>query len=514
MQTSSNNLELIGFLIACFGILHSRANDQPGNDYTSQVPAISKEHSIAFQDGHTRLSAPEDYPYQPDVSRVRDLIGVFESLSYQHGKEKNQPIISLSAAASRLFVMSNGLPLKKRCNKYVKLISKPPNTLTYSSVDLLMEEDNHICETEQVDAQLLPRLINERKFDSLGRLQTIVQSLESEKLNGLTDYDPSVKKDLLECMIYFIYRHQRATFGLTSIARTSLDNLGPEMDHRKGLELTLMKYQQIMSKIRQIEADDKKDEAYNSEWLNEILRLNDLARQNHYDLPKLVRDFITEPKRLDRLHSYDKLQIMAKSLVAKLVAIESQPQSNLTDENLEYINTLAELSKLVEMHKDLLPNEVANFLLEPKRWKLIKTKSRLAVDLAYDPNDKCALIDDDDDSTDSYNVDHLLKASSAQSYCRKLSEKLNCMLRTFNLHLMNSYQAMKLARSLNNYKIECIIRKSESSVLNGSQWLILSLTKKLSSWCSSRLREPSLSQIDKRSTMSVVELIHSIRGEG
>lgn len=510
MRTLTSRPGKEAFLIAVITLVNlacSQGVDQ--SDYASRTFVQSDEDSKNHYE--IASSKVEDYPYQPDVLRVRDLIEVFESLGSRsyHRKEKHEKIISLSEAASKLFVMSNGLPLKTKCNKYVKLISKP-NVLTYSVVDSLMEEDGHLSETEQSDAQIMPRLTNERKFDALGKLQTIIQSLESERLDKHSDYKPNVKKDLLECMNYYIYRHQRATFGLTGLVRDSLDELTSKVQQSDEIEFTLRKYHQLVSELEHIEAKEE-DEAPNSEWLNKLSKLNDLARQNNYELPKLVRDFMIEPKRLNRLHFFDQLQIEAKSLANRLIEIESGRSDSQLIESMEYIRALAKLNEIVESYKDSMPRELVDFLLEPARWRLIRTRSKLASSFGNGFNSSCAV--NYDNRSDMNNGDHI-GSSAAKFYCRNFSEKLDCTLRTFNMHLMNSGEAIRLARSISSYKIECIIRGSDSNTQNGSQWPVLSLTKKLSSWCSSRLREPSLSEADKTSTTIVLEMLRNIRGDG
>lgn len=508
MRTSSSRLGKVTCLITVVALVNSICSQATEQCDRASETLVRSGGDLIDQNEAAR-STPEDYPYQPDVSRVRRLIEVFESLSSRSytRKEKHEKIVSLSEAASKLIVMSNGLPLKTKCNKYVKLISKP-NVLTYSVVDSLMEDDSHPSETEQSDAQTLPRLMNERRFDALGKLQTIIQSLESERLNEHSDYKPNVKRDLLECMNYYIYRHQRATFGLTRLVRDSLDELTPKVQSDET-ELTLRKYHKLMSELEHIEAKDE-GEAPNSEWLNKLSKLNDLARQNNYELPRLVRDFMTEPKRLDRLHFYDQLQIEAKSLAARLVEIELGQSDLELIGSIEYMRALVNLNEMVESHKDSMPKELADFLLEPARWRLIKTRSKLATGLGKGSDSDCGV--KYENGLDMYDGHAILRASDA-NYCRKLSEKLNCTLRTFNVHLMNSDQAIKLARSISGYKIECIIRGSDLSSQNGSQWPVLSLIKKLSSWCSSRLKEPPSSQTDENSTAIVLEMLRDIRGE-
>lgn len=513
MQTPTNKLGIISLHICCsllFNLSISQAaTDQLAGDSTFELDRQSDERSndpLEFLQ-----SAPKDYPYEPNSSRVRDLIEVFETLSSRshYRSDKQEPIVTLSEAASRLFFLSDGLPLKTRCNKYVTLISKP-NVLTYSAVDLLMEEDGQLSETEQSSANPVSRLTNERKFDALGRLQTIIQSIESEGLSGHLDYEPNVKKDLLKCVNYYIYRHHRATLGLGFIVQDLSDKVSLEKDESEEVELTLFRLRQSIMKLERIEASVK-DEESNSDWLKELSNLNDLARQNKYELPKLVRDFITEPKRLNRLHSYDQLQIRAKSLASRLVELEAGRSHLDLVRDAEYIDTLAELNQIIELNKDVIPEDLHSLLIEPKRWRLIRAHSRLKPDSADDRDDTCSFAGGDELVQDNH--DALMKVSSAKLYCRKLSKRLDCMLRTFNSHLMKSSQAIKLARIMSSYKIECIIRESESADSSRSQWPILSLTRKLSGWCSSRLGQSHLSARDRASTAVVVKLLRSIRGD-
>lgn len=523
---SSNKLEIIKLsIIYLLALLINLAHSQVATNQTTLDAALKEpDRPIGGQSdeqpGLLNSSAPKDYPYQPDSSRVRDLIEVFEALNSRnyHRREKQEAIVSLSEAASRLFVFSNGLPLKTRCNKYVTLISKP-NVLTYTAVDLLMEDDNQISEVEQSDAQPLSRLMNERKFDALGRLQTILQSIESEGSPGHLDYESNVKRDLLQCVSYYIYRHQRATLGLSGLVQDLSDKLSLEKEGQSGgVELILKRLRQSMLKLEEIETRISENEEFKSDWLKELTNLNDLARQNKYELPKLVRDFLTEPKRLSRLHSYDQLQIKAKSLASQLVELESGRSEFDLVGDVEYLGTLAKLNEIVESNKDLMPEDLHKLLIEPKRWKLIRAHSRLTADFADeksldDHDTKCGFASNDHDEPDENNLFHddgLLKVSSAKLYCKKLSRKLDCMLRTFNSPLMNSAQAIKLARILSSYKIECIIRESDSSK---SQWPILSLTRKLSGWCSSKLAQPNLAREDQASTAVVLKLLRSIRGE-
>lgn len=356
--------------------------------------ALSLRLASSNDNESTNKQAPKDYSYSPKASRVRDLAGFFESIQRRNSDpasaataaddHKQDLLISLGEAASKLHLLMDGFPMEVRCNRYVKLIDRP-NIRTFATVNLLANEDKHFNEIEQNDVNLLSRLQNERSFDALGKSQSIIQSLDSERNNMRSDYDTEVQLDLLGCINYYIYRHQRATLGLIDYVRAARAKLEPNAATSAGShsKVALEKYRELLAAIKAIEAREpqRKD---NLAWLRAFAKMHDLVLENEFQLPKLVQDFVTEPKRLGRLRSFDEVLSEIDQVEKSILKHEADDGSDDLEQNENYRGLLFRLSDMVKEFGDLLPESSRKLVESPNRKRLIEdqaVRSRLrAVD--------------------------------------------------------------------------------------------------------------------------------------
>lgn len=344
----------------------------------SSIAAPTLETSEQLRDSIKK--APKDYVYSANGVRVRELAKFFESMKENHYteiKEKRNAIISLSEAASKLHFLTDGFSLDRKCNKYVKLINQP-NIRTFTTVNLLVNEERHFSETEQSDACILSRLTNERAFDALSKLQTIIQTLDSERVGRRrVSFEPGVQKDLLNCMGYFIYKHQRATSGLVEYIRQGEAKLEPILGQPSSTDAMLLKFSTLLDQVKSIEVEETLEgKNKTGKWLSELSKLQDSVIDNHYEIPKLVQDFLIEPIRLNRLTSCN--QILDQSHRLKAHILEIDVESDYFQISLEA------LEEIVESNSDWLPSELHKFvqdkrqLIEQKRPKRIQDLSNYA----------------------------------------------------------------------------------------------------------------------------------------
>lgn len=318
---------------------------------------------------------PKDYTFVAKKTRVSDLVNFFESMR-NHNEEdplayrKVNTMISLSEAATKLHTLSDSYPLEVKCDKYVKLISKP-DIRTFATVNELMKESKLFSETLQVDANLVSRIQDERTFDALGRMQTILQSLESEKTLGVSNYELIVQKQLLDCVNYYVYRHQRATFGVVNHVRDSMDKLPRSLTEYGGSEVLLRKFRDSMGRIKELERQQDETQFDHPSWINELSKVHELVIENNFEIPFIVHEFISDATRLDRLNLIDQALERSKQLMERLVELENERQIDISL-NPEYEAALDELYDLYSSYKDIMTKDIKDFVENPQRWEIIQ----------------------------------------------------------------------------------------------------------------------------------------------
>lgn len=468
----------------------------------------------------TQESAARNYIYSSGASRVRDLVGFYESMSGDNessNRDKQNKIISLSEAANKLRFLTDGLPLDTKCNKYVKLINRP-NIRTYSTVNLLVAEEKLAIETVQLNANLVSQLMGERQFDALGRIQTIIQSLEAEKENSKSSYTPAVQKDLLDCIDYYIYRHQRATSGLIVFAREAKEELARRGDQLDSSVVLSKKFSSSMDKIRRIEIEENETKVRNSSvWLNELSKLHQLVVENHYDIPKVVRNFVTEPRRLDRMNDCNIVLTRLATLKEQILSKESV--GNNIDSDDEYKQLLNEYAELVEQNNDLVREELKTFIKIPHRQQL---NDREIVGLPpNEPTSETAVQSEPEVATEiaievQGNQDELqttpvtvTNPTIIKDHCKESLDKFN-NLRSLNIRSANLSQVVSLTDHMIKFKRECLSGESNNDLQNQSRWSMISTMKRLNLWCSNRLRSNNLEDGERHSILEVMETIRNI----
>lgn len=353
--------------------------------------------------------APKDYVFSPNGSRVRDLASFFNTMAKNNEhieseeREQQDVIVSLSEAATKMHHLSWRKPIDDRCSKYVRLINRP-NIRTYAAVSQLMKENKLFDEIEQNEANLVSRLMNERSFDALEKLQTLLQTLESEKINSKSSFDPDVQKDLLDCMSYYIYRHQRATSGIVEYVRDAQEKIQPFLKRPRDDEVARRKFNQVMDEIKSIETTELENLRQTSHaWLKSLSKLHDLMVENSHDIPRPVQEFVIGPKRLGRLTSFN--HVMTRATELKRDLVEQESQGLISDER--YMKNLLELYNLCESDLGyLLSKEIVDFMHEPRRWRLGEDARRLADELskqtAQTPFSESSVLQSPNDSLDGH----------------------------------------------------------------------------------------------------------------
>lgn len=322
---------------------------------------------------YKRSRAPRDYAYSPLGSRVKDLIGFFEvldrsSVDKELAKKQNS-VLSLAESTSKLHRLTDGLPLEVKCDKYFHLISRP-NIRSIATISELMKENKMFSETIQADANLEARLASERDFDALGRIQAILQTLEAEKTLGKSNLEAVVQKDLLECVNYYIYRHQRATSELIGHVRGALDALTPEIIESSASEVVARKFRESIEKIKKIELQSSEESKLNyREWLIEMIELQKLIEKQNYEFPELVRRFLNEPKRLERIKLLEEVPRECKELMQNITLFENESGRDLTNDE-EYYTSLTKLQSRARLI-EFLDDGAWRFVNNPRRLDYI-----------------------------------------------------------------------------------------------------------------------------------------------
>lgn len=464
---------------------------------------ICTEHETSISDGKNQLSPsskPKDYSFTSNVSRVKNLVNFFEELNHDdyynsnsETRRKQDSVISLPEVASKLHLLSDGLPLDIKCNKYVRLIEQP-NIRTFNTVNQLVNEKRLPLEAEQDDADLVAKLLNERKFDPMGKIQTILQSLDSEKENLKSSYSQSVQKDLYDCLSYYIYRYQRATAGLIEHVRERQTDLCQSKQENE-FDVNLRKLNEAVERIELIESDEEFDIAA---WLRELSKLHDLVDQNNFEIPVKIQKFITQPDRLQKLESYSQVLDRAHELKEKLSSLEGDGQVFNKRDDQDYKKLLLELNELQNSNQNLLPVEMYNYIHESDRWQLIQEE------IMREDNKNGNEVDD---------------KKPLEESCKDMAAKLLNDLRIFNWQLTNQEEAKSLVLNLNRFMDECYGAEDTIELSNLSRqtrWPIISLTRKLSSWCLRMLKDsPPMTKLDenRQCLASVLEVLNKIKAK-
>lgn len=478
------------------------------------------------QDAIQLSHVPKDYSFPSVNTRVRDLINFFDSLSNHY--VPRDTVISLSEAATKLHLLTDSYPLEIKCDKFVKLISMP-NIRTFSTVNELVNDNKQFSEQVQTDANLITRLTNERSFDALGRMQTILQSLESEKTFGVSVYEPFIQKELLDCVNYYVFRHQRAISGVVKHVRDSMERLPQTINELGGIEIVLRKFRDVKQRIEQIERDGERGEFNNTAWLQEISRLHDLVIENDYEVPYVIQQFMANPDRLKRLDSLSTGLKRADELRDQLINMEIDANYTMLNTSTNYLEALRELYKLYASYKDILLDETRDFIQEPKRWKLVEERN--ANKYKIEPlNVNPPSIDDDKNFTlfeiaqnrsdDSKQDDVGTKVEQPKQIltndlkgtCREFSTDLQHNLEVYNYKNIDSEKAKSLAESINKFNTVCT-HESTKELSLPSKWSMVSLTQKLLKWCHDKQEDPSLSELDRASISSTIDMLRKIGGK-
>lgn len=447
------------------------------------------------------LNGPKDYAFTSDVSRVKNLVNFFEDLnnsdnfnSNSETRRKQDLVISLPEAASKMYILSDGSLLDLKCNKYVKLIEQP-NIRTFDMVNQLVNEKRLTVEANQDDANLIAKLLNERKFDAIGKIQTILQSLDSEKENLKSTYSLSVQKDLYDCISYYIYRYQRATTSLIEHVRKQQSDLC-QVEQEDDLDINLRKLNEAVGRIESIESNQEFDV---TAWLRELSILHDLIDENNLEIPVKIQKFVAQPDRLKRLESYNQVLGQANELKEKLSLLEGDKPVQTQTDNKEYIKILLELNELLNSHQVLLPVDIYNYIHELDRWQLIENE----------------LIKENEEE----NLIETIEEKSLEESCQDLANKLMESLRLFNWQLTSHEEAKSLSSNLNTFLDECYgVRNSiqMSNLVRQTRWPIISLTRKLSTWCLRMLKDLSLNaklEENRQCLASVLEALDKIKAK-
>lgn len=566
-------LSLVYKLNFCFCTEHGTGSDPNGNN----LLPIS--------------GTPKDYTFSSDTSRVKNLVNFFEEFKHDDNynsnpktRRKQNLLISLPEAAGKLHLLSDGLPLDIKCNKYVRLIEQP-DIRTFYKVNQLVDEKRLPVEVAQNDANLVEKLSNERKFDPLGKIQAILQSLDSEKENLRSSYSQSIQKDLYDCISYYIYRYQRATTDLVEHVRERQTNLC-QFEQENELDINLRKLNEAVKNIESIESSQEVDVVA---WLRELSNLHDLIGENNFEIPIKIQKFIIQPDRLQRLESFNKILNLAGELKQKASSLEESERALNQKDQEEYQRTLLELNKLQDSYKDFLPVDIYNYIHQSDRWKLIdgfltaeetkregdengnklddqkqemtaslnnhaievlkeenpisldkKTINEAAkIEIAAQEMEKdelsasnlsskspiAEMIKVTPQTSKEYNNPEVISApnlsnqEALEEQCSdEVAELLN-NLRLFNWQLTNHEEAKSLSLNLNRFMDNCYgVRDSivMTNLNRRARWPIISLTRKLSSWCLETLKNSSPSVElgkNKQCLASVLEVLNKIKAK-
>lgn len=447
-----------------------------------------------------------DYAYSTDDNRVKDLVGLFETVkNYEESSysEKDNVIISLSEAINKLRTLSSGYPLEFKCNKYVKLISRP-DIRTYATVNLLMDENRLFNEIDQPDVNLVSRLSNERSFDPLGRIQTLIQSLDSERTDSHSNYSPSMQKELLDCINYYVYRHQRASLGVVKFAREAIESLKSSLPVPSESEITLKRLNESMETVKRLEEEEGglEREQNAKRWLQELHRIHKLIMKNDFDIPRLVGKFLGDQRRINRVAEYGKISDRAEQLRKSCVELELAKQSDTT-----YSKDLMELNHLVELNRFILNPTIIKFIEDPDRQKVIsKIKQDLAQMMATNTNmtatDITATDGQTDAKTESSGGSSLSLIDCDKNYNSLRNEPSN-VLRSSGEAVLVAF-----ATKVDVFKKQCLLQGVGAK---RNRWGTRRIYDQLYTRMNRKLRENGLTQTGRESLINMLSILREFK---
>lgn len=313
------------------------------------------------------IASPEDYAQSFVSSRVKSLVDFFETLdknSYGPSASQNiSVILSLDESALKLYTLSHGQPLNLKCDRYVKLLSQP-NIRTVATVSGLMKESQAFSEIEQKDANLMANLMSERKFDALARIQTILQSLEMEQSLGKSNFEPNVEKDLLDCVNYYVYRHQRATNTIVRHVRETMEKLPESLIASGKHEVIFRQLSQAIHNVEAIESEQKNFR--HQDWLLELSRIHELTLESGYEIPENVRKFLTDSRRIERLNWFHRGEELKRYLLEYEERVRLQE-----NEHKRYLDSVRNLHDICKHHGQMIPTETCLLTQDITRLKLV-----------------------------------------------------------------------------------------------------------------------------------------------
>lgn len=256
---------------------------------------------------HEVEARPELYPYAGRSGRVRDLINHFEN--HASPDRAHQKIITLVEAASRLHEVVSRKPPSIRCDRYVELISKP-NIRTQAEVADLINRKRLHTEVQQKGGNPIVRMENEHRYDILSKIQTIVLSLESERVGGRSEYGPAVQEDLFGCLKYYTHRHQQATEGIIDYARVLTDSA---RTRSKADDPALAPYRDLVWTVKDIEARERHlNRVFALDWFDAASKLIELVQKSANGVPAPVVRFLA--RRWYRLDLYARNIVLLRAI--------------------------------------------------------------------------------------------------------------------------------------------------------------------------------------------------------
>lgn len=336
--------------------------------------------------------APADYPYDSDAGRVNNLVKFFETLDVSSKtNEQKSSIITLTEAAEKLHIFIGDTGLASMCSRYYKLIVQP-NVRTLPAVRELADE--HLDEIQQPDANILMKLISERQFDALGRILTIMSSLESEKeADGTSSYSAAVQNDLFDCLEYLIYRHDQVTagglVGYISDRRSAIGTTTPQKREPPASN----KYQPLMDRIVAIEEREFSHPNDYRDWIEALTELQEMALQDGLMIPVSVEQFLKNQQRLNTLKLYAQMLDKAETYKKALQDFEKGVASDKCKTIDDYVTILNELNNLIDENLGKFPPFIVDFAKHPTREAFVD-KSYLENYENGQINGKCSNIQD------------------------------------------------------------------------------------------------------------------------
>lgn len=489
-----------------------------------------------------------DYSYASGGgNRVSELVNFFDSMRdfdvYDPDiRGKQDVILTLSEAASKLHRLMDGLRLESRCNRFYKLI-KRPNIRSVGSVNLLAHEVDLHYEVFQSDANLIQRISSERSYDALGRMQAIIQTLESERDPRGSSFEPIIQKELLDCVNYFVYRHQKALTGIPAYTRESLSHMSGASLSTSPSEVTLQEFRRIIGVIEMIELDEaERGSCRTFDWVNAMSDLYLYITNGRLEVPKVVQDFVTKTKRLERLTMCSELLDRIKNLEVQIS--ESRGEEGLHQiEQRERADLIVELDKLKNIRRSLhqegtgCPEMRKQPQTIQRDFTEFKANSSQNSTPGFPSRDHKGVmrrepesfpknqtwvfkyinrdtIDDPPKRAIYTQHNHADQSPIEDASCASVLRDLTGTIQTLNLRSVDLDKARQLEHKINYVAINCrsvdVDNDSRSLYGHMSRWPMLSLRKRLLGWCKHKLESDLLTPTDKVVVTSIRESLRKI----